>query len=281
MSRQGLTAGLVRLAGFVLRAGLACAWIGLNAGSAFAQGGAVLRGNVLNDATDAPIGAAQVSIPSLGITVLSDSTGAFRMVGVPPGLQIVWVRRVGFSPVSAVLRFAAGDTLERDFAMLRNAQALPEVDVKAAAPAPPKLSEFEERRKEGMGRFITREFLEKNENHRMSDIMATIPGPRILQGKTNAAWIWGGRGKISILRGSSGLDIMDVAKGAKSGLCYSAVVLDGTYVYQGNEGETLFDINSIEPSSVAGIEVYTSTATMPAKYNGTKNTCGLVLIWTR
>jgi hypothetical protein len=72
-----------------------------------------------------------------------------------------------------------------------------------------------------------------------------------------------------------------MSAGAQINLCYSAVVLDGAFVYQGQDGETLFDLNSIEPSSIAGIEIYTSTATIPAKYNGTRSTCGLVVIWTK
>ena len=58
-------------------------------------------------------------------------------------------------------------------------------------------------------------------------------------------------------------------------------MLDGIFVYQGHDGESLFDINSIQPADIGGVEVYTSTATIPPKYNGTRATCGLVVIWTK
>jgi hypothetical protein len=60
-----------------------------------------------------------------------------------------------------------------------------------------------------------------------------------------------------------------------------AIMLDGVTVFSGTSGETLFDINSLQPNSIAAIEVYSGGATIPAKYNGTKASCGLVLIWTR
>ena len=53
------------------------------------------------------------------------------------------------------------------------------------------------------------------------------------------------------------------------------------FVYQGNQGEPPFDINSIGPNSIAATEYYPSAASMPAKYNGTRGTCGLMIIWTR
>jgi hypothetical protein len=235
-------------------------------------------GKVLNDVDDKPVRGAEVSIPGLGLRTTSDSTGAFRLVGVPAGRQIVWVRKIGFSPLSAVLTFVAGETLDNDFGLVPASTRLPEVTVRVPAPVAPKLTEFEERRLAGVGgHFLTGAQLEKMEGRRMSEIMATIPGPSIVRGTTNAAWIAGGR----MPRGGSSLTEMDRRRGANPGACYSAVVLDGTFVYTGNFGEALWDINSIQPAQIAGVEVYTSGATIPSKYNGTRSTCGLVVIWTR
>jgi hypothetical protein len=233
---------------------------------------------VLNDVDDKPIRGAEVSIPGLGLSATSDSTGAFRLIGIPGGKQIVWVRKIGYSPVSAVLTFIAGETLDNDFGLVPATTRLPEVDIKAAAPVAPKLSEFEERRLSSAGgHFLTGAQLEKMEGRRMSEIMATIPGPLIVRGTTNSAWIAGGR----LPRGKQAITEMDRRRGASPGVCYSAVILDGTFVYTGNGGEALWDINSIQPTQIAGVEVYTSGATIPSKYNGTRSTCGLVVIWTK
>ena len=64
--------------------------------------------------------------------------------------------------------------------------------------------------------------------------------------------------------------------------CFAAIVLDGIFVYQGHPGELPFDINTLQPNSIAGFEYYSSTARIPAKYNGNfRNTCGLAVIWTK
>lgn len=243
------------------------------------QRAAVLRGLVLEDATDAPLYGAEVAIPNLGISALSDSAGKFRLPAIAPGRHIVWVRKLGFAPVSTLLAFAEGDTLEREFALVRNVQALPEVEVTAPAPVRGKLAEFDERRRAGFGHFITQTDLDKHEDRRLSEVMATIPGTRVVRGNTNAAWIMTGRGIQSVTTGFSPSSI-DRAKGAPRG-CYAAVVLDGIFVFQGFSGEALWDINSLDPRSIAGIEVYNGAATIPTKYAGTRNTCGLVMIWTR
>jgi hypothetical protein len=240
------------------------------AAGAHAQRPAVLRGSVLKDANDAPIAGAEVAIPRLGIGVASDSAGNFRLSAIVPGQQIVWVRKLGFAPISAVLTFAAGDTLERDFAMAVVAQALPGVSVTAPPPVPPKLSQFEERRKAAFGHFITQDQLEKNEDRLVSEVLVAVPGLRIVQAGARGAYVGSARdpGKMTAAR--------------KPVPCFSAVVLDGAFVYQGiDPREPLWDINSIQTNQIAGIEYYAGGATMPAQYNGTRSTCGLVVIWTK
>jgi hypothetical protein len=69
--------------------------------------------------------------------------------------------------------------------------------------------------------------------------------------------------------------------GNKPGDCPAAIVLDGIFVYQGDASERPFDINSLAPGILAGIEYYASAASMPARYNGTRNTCGLMILWTK
>lgn len=248
-----------------VRETLAFALVAGGASTGFAQRPSVLAGSVLRDADDAPVRGAEVLIPGLGISVLSDSTGAFRLPAIAPGKQIVWVRKLGFTPLTAVLTFTTGDTLERDFLLVASAQALPQVDVKAAPHRSAKLAEFEERRKEGFGHFIDQATLEKNENRRLGDIMRTVPGLQAVNGTSSQAFIAGGR----------------LSNRGPNRPCWSAVVLDGIFVYQGVTNEPLWDINSLQPSSVAGIEYYAGGATMPVKYNSARNTCGLVVIWTK
>jgi hypothetical protein len=60
------------------------------------------------------------------------------------------------------------------------------------------------------------------------------------------------------------------------------VYLDGRLVFDSTHPENgLFDVNALQPAYLAGIEVYSSAAQVPAKYNRTSGGCGVLLIWTR
>lgn len=243
----------------------------------------LLRGLVVNDNDDTPIAGATVQIEALKFSFVTDSTGAYRLPAIPPGRFVVTVKRLGYAPVTSVVTFNGRDTLEYDFGLIKQATILPEVDVTTAKPIPPKLVEFEQRRASGFGRFITAEELEKNVNRRPSELVAKIPGPRIMRGWGNYGWIASSVGSGAIERGRSfQLSPMDKARGADPNQCYAAVMLDGNHVFSGRPGEQLFDINLIPTNTIAGIEYYRDAATVPAKFGGTRGeTCGLIAIWTK
>ncbi len=53
------------------------------------------------------------------------------------------------------------------------------------------------------------------------------------------------------------------------------------FVYRGEGGDELFDLNSLAPDDILAIEVYKGGATMPLEYNATRKTCGLLVIFTK
>ena len=245
------------------------------------QAFATLKGKVINDLTDAPIPGAEIVVSEFALGVVTDSAGNFLLPRVPAGRRIVLVRKFGFNPISEVVPFAASETVEREFTLIQAVTRLSTVEVKGRAAVTGKLAEFDERRRAGSGgHFITDSILVKNQDRRMAEIFAMVPGAHVVQGLGDAAWVGTSRGPSSLTRGRSGLSEMDRRRGASGAICYAAVVLDGAFVYQGL-GEQLWDINSISPGSIAGIEYYADGATIPVKYNGTRNTCGLVVIWTK
>lgn len=267
----------------VARAALALA-LGLSAVPLHAQARAVLRGRVLVDGNDAPVVGAEVSVPRWGLIVRTGTSGAFRLGDLPAGRQVLTVRAVGFIPMSTEMTFAAGDSVEADLllsaAAVLEGQSLPGVTVTAAPTPRGRLAEFEERRALGAGgRFLAPAQLDRLEGRRMSAALATIGVPVVI-GRTNAAWVASSRGTQSLLR-TIRPSAADAAQGARAGVCYAAVAVDGVLVYQGSESEPLFDINSLSTKNVAGVEFYAGGATIPARYNGTRTTCGLLLLWTR
>jgi hypothetical protein len=243
----------------------------------------VLRGFVLMDSTEKPVAESEIAIDALKLRTRSASDGAFRIANIPAGTYLVNVRAVGYAPVSARLSFAGGDSLERDFMLVRSAVAIAGVNVKGKSELRnPKLAEFERRRTSGFGHFITQARLDSFPGRRLSNFMASLPGMSIQYGKTSGAtWAVGNRPSGSILKRPS-ISPFDALRGAKNGTCYSTVFLDGIVVYSGKQGEMLFDIDQIQSGDIAGIEFYASGAQMPPELNMTTSaTCGVVVIWTR
>lgn len=157
------------------------------------------------------------------------------------------------------------------------AQELKPVEVSAERMV---LREFEERRAMGIGHFITRAELEKQENRSTGDVIARVPGARVARATSGgSAWIAAGRGPASG-RMPSG-DAFDQQRGAKPA-CYADIWVDDARVYTFRAGETLFDVNTIQPNQIEAMEFYSSNATIPGRYaRGGTAQCGVLVIWTR
>jgi hypothetical protein len=248
-----------------------------------------LQGRVIAaDSGSRPLAGAVIAIARIGKSATSDSSGRFRLVDLPAGAHAVVVRLLGFRAESTVVEIDADETVSKDFALHPSVTALEEVNVTAprAALRPGRMADFYERKAVGIGHFIDRELLEKNENRRMAEILAgNVPGLRVRYGTTSSAWATSTRvqGKNALSGGGTALDPMDRAAGAPRNACYLDVYLDGALIYDSAAPapQRLFDVNSIQPSSIEAVEVYTGAAQIPAKYNRTGGGCGVMLIWTR
>ncbi|HLA89620.1 MAG TPA: carboxypeptidase regulatory-like domain-containing protein [Gemmatimonadaceae bacterium] len=224
---------------------------------------------VFDDATGQPVvGAAVVDLTS-GTTVVTSATGTVSLAHLAAGTTILQVRKIGYE--SRMVTVSASDTVSVTVVLRPFGQPLPKIVTSAPAPVSPRLAAFEENRVRGFGHFITREQLVRMEGHLTSDVLRTIPGPRLIQNRRQPSewYVASTRPNLSLLRNGPG------------GTCYAAVIVDGIFVYQGADGEPPFNINSIPPDQIAGIEYYAGGATMPVRYNSTRNACGLVVIWTR
>jgi hypothetical protein len=241
---------------------------------------AVLKGNVLTDSSELPIRGAEVSVPRLRLTTVSAIDGTFRLSGISAGREIVMVKRLGFMPITTTLNFTAGDSIDTDFILVIAVHTLPSVKVKGSA-FERKFAEYGRRKAQGFGHFMDTDVLDKMQARQMSEVLNTIPGPQIFRSNiSSAAWIASARGQQSI---SSTFDVdpMDINKGAPNGQCYAAVFLDGTPVFTAQRGQQLFDINSIPTASIRALEYYAGAGTMPPEFNGSRNTCGALVIWTK
>jgi len=255
---------------------------------------------VIVDTTQKPLAGAIVELPTLNKSVMSNERGAFRIADIPPGSQQVRVRRLGFGAMDTALVFAGGQILDRRI-VLSQAVALDSVVIKAEA----RIASFDEHRKIGLGQFLTREDLAKVEGRRLSDVLNTMPGVRILPGKANHAWVSSTRRTRTVGNtpstnpGNNALpDPADSAMGAPAAQCYALVYLDNLLVFNGHRRiergtdplsrgkqvmrfDPLFDINSMAPEQIEAIEFYASPAETPARYSTAFSDCGVIVIHTR
>jgi len=251
---------------------------------------AELQGKVLADSGRRAVVNAEVAIHLLDLRAVSDSLGRYRLQKVPRGTHTIVTRAVGFRPDTTVTTFDGDETLISDVVLRPPLTALPTVAVRETSKPVTrgKMAAYEERKAVGVGHFIDRELLAKDENRRLSDVLASnVPGLSIYRGSSSKSWAASGRtassAKCAFCRVTKYemLDATDIAAGAPLA-CYLDVYFDGAQIYNSSaRGTPLFNLNSIQSAEIEAIEVYTSASQIPAQYNKTSGGCGVMLIWTR
>jgi hypothetical protein len=246
--------------------------------------------------TGAPIASAEVLLPTLRLLTRTDSLGQARVAGVPLGAHRVRVRRLGFVPSDITLKFEH-DTTDAVFRLERSAAQLGAVEVAADA-VPIALRDFETRRKQGIGRFLTETDLGRETNREFTDVVTVrFPGltvktdefgkPHVASTRSNcgSAPPSGGNGRRTNARildsGRPGAASGGSADGGAtaSGSCYSVrPCFVQVYLDDMNLGEA--DDALVRTWDLAGAEYYTG-ASMPARYRTSGSACGVLLLWSR
>lgn len=245
-----------------------------------AQTTGALTGRVVNDRTNQPVAGVEVSIPRISRSVITDSSGAFALRDIATGRHQVVLRKFGFQHSSTTTSITGADDTEQ---LLRLAEASPELAkvYVLTARTDRRLSSFEAHRNAGMGgSFLTTAQLVKERGRTLADVLQSVSGADIVRLRGGAAFFATRRGFDSFMnmpRVSAG----DRVRGASPGLCYAAVVVNNVFVYRGDDGDELFDLNLLAPTDVLAVEVYKGGATMPLEYNAMQKTCGLLVIFTK
>ena len=94
---------------------LALALLAPSAARAAAAGSGVIAGTVSNTATGNLLEGARVSVPALGVEVLTDATGLYVLSHLPAGSHELVVSYIGLDPVRATVAVAAGQRASRNF----------------------------------------------------------------------------------------------------------------------------------------------------------------------
>ena len=120
---------------------------------------------------------------------------------------------------------------------------------------------FDARRTKGQGKFFTRAQLDAASGRPLANLLKMDAGAFIVPGP----------------HGESQLAMRSPA--TASSRCYAAVVRDGVRIYP-FAGAKPPDLDKIFAEQLAGIELYSRAATVPAELRDA-GTCGAVVLWTR
>ncbi len=244
----------------------------------------VIRGVV--KAEDGKLGeAAEVTTDFAGERSTTGADGGFVLTTAATGQTVVLhAKAVGFAPQSQTTSLRSDDTVRVTFTLKRVAQQLPSIEVRADSPAytSAKMLAFEERRKTGLGRFITREMLAQRENSVLTDVLRMTPGLSFVRRPNECG------GGFALASGRGGAVNPQVWMACEINerirfplACYLAIYLDGVRIWVPGQKEPpkIDDIASIV--SLEAIEVYRGPSEMPIAYQNTGSACGVVLLWTR
>ncbi len=227
--------------------------------AAQAQPGEIGTGGIkgsVKDSLGIAIAGAQILIGGTTLAVETDENGEFLLAKAAVGATSIRVRRIGFRPDTLRVNVLAGQTIPADVVLTRVAVELDPLIVYGRSNLTGRFAGFYERLGRGMGHFLTREQIEKRNPMNMTDLFRMIPGARVetrgfgqqvvrFRGARNAPLVW----------------------------------LDGTPLYAGE-----FDLDSVDPRSFEGVEIYSGPASVPAEFLGNRaisSTGGTIILWTR
>lgn len=237
-------------------------------------------GRIVEDRTGAPLAGVEVSIAALSLSATTDSSGRFAFDRLAAGAHKLSARRIGFEPLLTTITVPAATSEEHLLRLVVASTELAAVKVTASL-VDRRLSLFESHRTSNNGgSFLTTEQLRKERGRPLADVLQGVVGSDIVRGRGSAAFFATRRGYDSFLNMPKARPA-DRARGASSGLCYAAVVVNNVFVYRGDEDEELFDLNQFPPDDIIAVEVYKGGATMPLEYNTTRKTCGLLVVYTK
>jgi hypothetical protein len=211
-----------------------------------------LIGRIFDERTNESMEQVLIFVDSVRQNAQVSSQGRFVLSGLLAGHHRVEIRSVGYRPSVLELELSAGQVLERQFAMVFTGDRLPDIKVESRnSKLMPRFAEFEKRRQNGLGLYITREEIRAKGYMNMGDALRSVSGVRVNCGAVDCS--------IRMARSTAG--------------CGPTYYVDGRLARSFAQSTPINDVQ--------GIEVYRGAAEMPGEFAGAGAMCGVIVIWTR
>ena len=212
-------------------------------------GTATITGQVRSLA-GAPVAEAVVRVRDAHATTTTDSAGRYTLDGMPPGTQLLLVRKAGYPVAQVVVELRPDRSVARDVLLRRNVVS-DSIDVLHRRNVS---EEFERnRRAHPFGQFIEAEEIDQMKVTEAADLFINVLGFSVF-----------GKGAASRIVSNAAL--------SRRTDCRQAII-----EVNGVEGGT---IDALVPGNIGGIEAYADDAFVPARFEG-RAKCGVIVIWPR
>jgi len=223
---------------------------------------ASIFGSVLDQESGKPIAEVHISVDSISTT--SSAAGRFALRSLPVGVHVIRFERLGYLTRTDTVRVGPGLPLDVAVKLATSPIPLDPIDVVVRSGVLQREGFFDRRDFELNGTFFTEVDIQRLAPVALTDVMQRVQ---------SALVIHGGPGRMLVRFNRQ----VGMGGGRLPG-CEPAVFLDGVLIQDQLSEPRLLNFNRVDPSAVAGIEVYVGVNT-PLQYRRTP--CGSVLIWTK
>ena len=208
----------------------------------------------VTDTTGVRLSKAEISILNTDIRTVADDSGEFNIAGIPSGVVVFSVRRLGYEAATFTAVLKPGKAHRVTFPLTELAANLPGVRVAEKQQPSGWLADFEKHRSGGRGMFITRSEIERRQARTASDVMRMVPGVQIASTRLGPQLV--------------------MTRGAGTRRCLPQLYVHTT-PYSGM-------IDDFSADDIEAIEVYAGISELPADLNTMgRPICAAVVIWTR
>ncbi len=242
---------------------------------------AVVEGRVI-DPVGAPLSQTEIVWQTDKRSVMSRADGSFNLVVPVRGPTVVLVRRPGYS--AQALRMDLSSGMWRGTIVLQpGSYRLPDVvvDAKYAKPAEyagtAKYDGFFQRRKIGIGTFITREDIERSNSVHTLEILRSMPGIKVYVGNP------GNPASADIKMPRCKDDLRSHLLGKVTVWIDGQMQQETMSSDQGEHGQNEFRLaemlSRVSAKGIEMIEVYRGPGEIPGQFHW--DGCAAIVIWTR
>ena len=231
-----------------------------------------VSGTVVAVVDGRPLDGAVVGIVD-GPQTRANQRGEWTLVNAPSGTRMLEVRAVGYYPTRRAVDVVEGAPPLR-VALPTLKAMLDTVRVTAARIADRHKSGFEERRRTGLGHYVTEADLARRNPMTMAQVLRAISGLRLDATLIRNGAMYDSTGALIPQYTTSHSKIL--MRGSTDDWCYPAIYIDGLPMeLDADELE-----NWLRPNEVLGIEVYPGI-TAPPEFQQGMTGCGSILIWRK